>query len=131
MQTLSIELRDFLEGSVELPLDQLPLAFSKSRKIKGVDCLAERKTSSLFDQRQMYGWWPVFGELKNKEGKKEKSLMVSLVDHVENNMLRISQIALMKSYLNLFVKVFMRQNFITQFTGFIAKNIKIMNRRLF
>ncbi|XP_046851260.1 myoferlin-like isoform X2 [Xenia sp. Carnegie-2017] len=65
---------DFI-GAVDLPLDQLPLAFSKSRKIKDVDCLADRKTSSLFDQKQMYGWWPVFGELKNKEGKKEKSLM--------------------------------------------------------
>lgn len=63
-------------GSVELALDQVPTPFSKPKKIKDIQCLEGRKTSSLFDLKQMYGWWPVFGEIETK-GKKDPSLMVS------------------------------------------------------
>lgn len=62
-------------GSVELNLDQVPMAFSKATKIKDIKCLEGRKTSSLFDVKSMFGWWPVFGELETK-GKKEPALMV-------------------------------------------------------
>lgn len=65
----------FRLGSVELPLDQLPMPFSKPNKIKDINCLEERKIISLFDLKQTYGWWPVFGEIETK-GKKDPALMV-------------------------------------------------------
>ncbi|CAB3993920.1 myoferlin-like isoform X2, partial [Paramuricea clavata] len=64
---------DFI-GSVDLPLDQLPSPFSKPNKIKDINCLEGRKVVSLFDLKQTYGWWPVFGEIETK-GKKDPALM--------------------------------------------------------
>jgi hypothetical protein len=85
-----------LLGSVELPLDQMPMPFSKPKKIKDIKCLEDRKTQSLFDQKQMFGWWPVFGEIETK-GKKDPSLMVGSLyikyiyrgTRLENSMLNV------------------------------------------
>ena len=52
----------------------MPMPFSKPKKIKDIKCLEGRKTQSLFDQKQMFGWWPVFGEIETK-GKKDPALM--------------------------------------------------------
>ena len=65
-------------GSVSLDLADLPLPFSSSDKIRDHHALVNRERQSLFEQRRVYGWWPVTGRVKTKSKSKKKEKKTQL-----------------------------------------------------
>lgn len=65
-------LHEYLLGSVVLDLEEIPLPFNNPDKIKDHHALVNRERGSLFEQRRLYGWWPVTGQVKVITGRLKK-----------------------------------------------------------